>query len=39
MNPIMELGKEMYDFADKIFLICRSITGAGVIESMDVLQN
>lgn len=39
MNPIMDLGREMYDLADKIFPICRSITGAGVRETLNVLQD
>lgn len=31
-------GKEMYDIADRIFPICRSITGEGVRQTLKILQ-
>lgn len=38
MEKIKYLGQEMYDLADKIFPICRSITGAGVRETLNILS-
>lgn len=38
MEKINYLGQEMYDLADKIFPICRSITGAGVRETLNILS-
>lgn len=32
------LGKSMYALADRLFPICRSITGAGVRETFDILK-
>ena len=29
-----ELGREMYDFATKLFPICRSITGDGIRQTL-----
>lgn len=31
-------GEEIYDLADRIFPICRSITGDGVRETLNILQ-
>ena len=31
-------GQEMYDIADRIFPICRSITGQGVRDTLAILQ-
>ena len=33
-----EIGNEMYALAGKIFPICRSITGNGVRETLDILN-
>lgn len=35
----MSIGKEMYALCDRLFPICRSITGNGVRETLRVLQN
>lgn len=36
---MMSIGKEMYALCDRLFPICRSITGNGVRETLRVLQN
>lgn len=38
MKSISYLGQEMYNLANKIFPICRSITGAGVRETLRILS-
>ena len=38
METIKYLGQEMYDLANKIFPLCRSITGAGVRETLRRLS-
>ena len=35
----MSIGNEMYALCDRLFPICRSITGNGVRETLRVLQN
>lgn len=35
---IKDIGKEIYDLAGRIFPICRSITGNGVRETLQILQ-
>ena len=35
----MSIGSEIYSLADKIFPICRSITGKGVVETLDILND
>ena len=35
----MSIGKEMYALCDRLFPICRSITGNGVRETLRVLQS
>lgn len=35
----MDIGNEMYTLCNKLFPICRSITGNGVRETLRVLQN
>lgn len=35
----MSIGNEMYALCDRLFPICRSITGDGVRETLRVLQN
>lgn len=37
MSLSRNIGQEMYDLAGEIFPICRSITGAGVRETLDIL--
>ena len=32
------LGKEIYDFATKIYPICRSITGNGVRQTLKMIK-
>lgn len=39
MEKIKYLGTEMYTLADKIFPICRSITGEGVRETLNILSD
>lgn len=39
MESIHDLGQEMYDLADKIFPICRSITGEGVRETLKIISD
>lgn len=34
----MEIGQSMYDLCVKMFPICRSITGNGVRQTLDILQ-
>lgn len=36
---MMSIGKEMYALCDRLFPICRSITGNGVRETLRVLQS
>lgn len=36
---MMSIGKEMYALCDRLFPICRSITGDGVRETLRVLQS
>ena len=38
MESIKYLGQEMYDLANKIYPLCRSITGAGVRETLRRLS-
>lgn len=38
MENINNLGNEMYELAEKIYPICRSITGEGVRETLKVLS-
>lgn len=38
METIRYLGQEIYNLANKIFPICRSITGDGVRETLDILS-
>ena len=38
METIKYLGQEMYDLANKIFPLCKSITGAGVRETLRRLS-
>ena len=38
MAEIKYTGQEMYDLAESIFPICRSITGEGVRRSLDILS-
>ena len=35
---MLEAGKAMYDLADRLFPIGRSLTGAGVRESLNILK-
>jgi aminopeptidase-like protein len=35
---IVAIGQEMYKLAERLFPICRSITGAGVRETLHILQ-
>ena len=35
----MSIGNEMYALCDRLFPICRSITGNGVRETLRVLQS
>lgn len=37
-NPYLEDGREMFGLAKELFPICRSITGAGVRQTFDILQ-
>lgn len=37
-NPYLEDGREMFGLAKELFPICRSITGAGVRKTFDILQ-
>lgn len=39
MEGIQYLGQEIYDLADKIFPICRSITGEGVRETLNIISD
>ena len=34
----MGIGEEMYHLCEKLFPICRSITGNGVRETLGILQ-
>ena len=34
----MGIGQSMYDLCAKMFPICRSITGNGVRQTLDILQ-
>ena len=36
-NPYLEDGKEMFELATELFPICRSIMGAGVRQTFDIL--
>lgn len=38
-DPDMSIGSEIYSLADRIFPICRSITGKGVVETLDILND
>ncbi len=38
MEAIRYLGQEMYDLADEIFPICRSITGDGVRRTLELIS-
>ena len=35
----MNIGSEIYSLADKIFPICRSITGKGVVDTLRILND
>lgn len=37
-DPYRALGEDIYDLAAKLFPICRSITGDGVRETLDILS-
>ncbi len=37
MREYKQMGQYMYDLADEIFPICRSLSGAGVRETLDIL--
>lgn len=37
-NPCLEVGKKMYDMCREMFPICRSITGNGVRQTMDIIR-
>lgn len=39
METIQYLGQEIYDLADKIFPICRSITGEGVRKTLKIISD
>lgn len=39
MDMCRDIGMEMYNLADEIFPICRSITGEGVRDTLAVLNN
>lgn len=39
MNVIEDKGKEIYELAEKIFPICRSLTGKGVRETIGLLND
>ncbi len=39
MERIPDVGHEIYDLAEKIYPICRSITGAGVRETLNILSD
>ncbi len=39
MYSVDDKGKEIYDLAEKIFPICRSVTGKGVRDTLDILQD
>ena len=38
MDNTRDVGQEMYDLADEIFPLCRSITGEGVRETLAILD-
>lgn len=38
LENIPYIGREIYNLADKIFPICRSITGEGVRETLSILS-
>jgi len=35
---LKEMGSEMYDLIKKLFPICRSITGDGVRETLNIIK-
>ena len=37
-DPYLEDGKEMFSIAEELFPICRSITGAGVRQTFEILR-
>lgn len=37
-NRLLEEGKEMFDLCKKMFPICRSITGDGVRQTLDIIR-
>ena len=39
LNKIPEIGKNMHELMVELFPICRSITGNGVRQSLQILQN
>jgi aminopeptidase-like protein len=39
LNKIPEIGKNMHELMIELFPICRSITGNGVRQSLQILQN
>jgi len=39
MKAVEYIGKEIYDLADRIFPLCRSITGAGVRDTLKIIQD
>lgn len=39
MESIQYLGQEIYNLADKIYPICRSITGEGVRETLKIISD
>jgi aminopeptidase-like protein len=39
INDVYQIGREMYDLIVKMYPICRSITGNGVRETLQILQS
>lgn len=35
----MSIGQDMYDLCDKMFPLCRSITGDGVRETLKIMRD
>jgi aminopeptidase-like protein len=38
MSPDQAIGQELHDFAEELFPICRSITGAGIRQTLSAIQ-